>query len=358
MLIIDFTKNTESVVTEKVLGLTVAERHALCAQGAGCDNLYMVVPAPQQQEVRDLLEKHPKLQIPFEVSENSPATEENTLVLPGGTLLTTAGMKGFLEGEWNLDSIPEKHRADVAGDGVRAAETILLKSLVKDADGIVSRNINRKISLFLSRRLAKWPISPNHVTAVVFLIGVCSGPFAFFMGSYWGFTLGALCYYISAILDGCDGEISRLKYSGSPMGAWLDTIVDDLVGLSYIIGLYGRLALDTEGVLWTYVGIGTIAMYLLTILPRYWVMARTGSGDFQKLAATKKPKEIKGFMKVVEGVRSVIFRTDFLPFYAFVTAASGCVLAFAVPFAVGAVASAIDSIIDTIKVKKYLQAQG
>ena len=235
----------------------------------------------------------------------------------------------------------------VAGPGdVREAETVLLRALVKAADGVISRHVNRKISLFLSRRLSRTSVLPNHVTAAVFLVGVASGPLAFFLGGYAGFALGALCYYVSAILDGCDGEISRLKYQGSPLGAWLDTVVDDTVCLSYLLGMYPRLALDAGGAFWWWMGGVGVLFYLLTVLPRYWVMAtRLKSGDFQKLAAKRKPapKELTALGRAVEAVRSVIFRTDFLPFYAFATAAVGFVPAFAIPFALGSVASAVDT---------------
>lgn len=235
----------------------------------------------------------------------------------------------------------------VAGPGdVSGAETILLRSLVKDADGVISRNVNRKISLAISRRLSRTRVRPNHVTAVVFLVGAASGPLALFLGGYAGVALGALCYYASAILDGCDGEISRLKYQGSPLGAWLDTVVDDAVCLSYILGLYPRLALDAGGAFWWWAGGAGVLFYLLTVLPRYWVMARRlGSGDYQKLAAKRRPApgELTRLGRIAQGVRDVIFRTDFLPFYAFATAAVGFAPAFALPFAIGAVASAVDT---------------
>jgi 1L-myo-inositol 1-phosphate cytidylyltransferase / CDP-L-myo-inositol myo-inositolphosphotransferase len=240
-----------------------------------------------------------------------------------------------------------------ADDEIAAAERVLLEALEKPADGVISRNINRKISLFISRRLARTGVRPNEITAVVALVGVLSGPFAFFGGPYWGFVLGALCYYLSAILDGCDGEISRLKYQGSPLGAWLDTVVDDMVGLSYILGLYARLYLDAPGSFWLWTGAVGVVFYLLTVLPRYYIMAvRLGSGDYQKLAALQKPAEPGPLGKLVQPIKDVIFRTDFLPFYAFVTALAHYTPAFAVPFAAGSVASAVDTLVTLIKTRK------
>lgn len=227
----------------------------------------------------------------------------------------------------------------------KAAEDALMHSLVKDADGLISRYLNRKISTFISRRIARFSITPNQVTAVVFTIGVLSGPFAF-LGTPLGFALGGFCYWFSAVLDGCDGEISRLKYLGSPLGAWLDTVVDDLVCLSYITGMYISLARAADHPYWAWTGIAAVSLFLLTVLPRYYVMAtRSGSGDYQKLAKETRDEKPGALSKFLLGLRDFVFRTDFLPFAGMVTAVLGVPKVFAAPFAVGALASAVDSIV-------------
>jgi phosphatidylglycerophosphate synthase/CTP:molybdopterin cytidylyltransferase MocA len=238
---------------------------------------------------------------------------------------------------------------------VRDAETLLLRALVKPADGIVSRNINRKISTFLSRRLARRAVHPNHVTAVVFAVGILAGPFAF-LGSYAGFLLGGLCYYVSAILDGCDGELSRLKYLGSPLGAWLDTVTDDVVGLSWLVGLYLGLARHADHPVWAILGWVAVPCYLLTILPRYYLFATgLGAGDHQKLAAAQRSDAPGPLLRAVYAVRDVVFRTDFLPFAAFVTAAAGGVWVFAAVYAPGAVAAFGDTVVTLVRFRPRRQ---
>lgn len=230
-------------------------------------------------------------------------------------------------------------------EAARSAEKSLIRSLTKDADGVVSRNLNRKISTAISRRLVRFPIHPNHITAFVLLVGICSFPFAA-AGTYLGFVLGGFCYWFSAVLDGCDGEVSRLKHLGTPLGAWLDTVVDDVVGLAYAGGMYLGLARGAEHPYWGWIGGAAVAFYLLTILPRYYVMAtRLGSGDYQRLAKQTRPSEARGARRAALALRDVVFRTDFLPFAAFVTALVTAVPIFAVSFAVGAVASAADSLV-------------
>jgi 1L-myo-inositol 1-phosphate cytidylyltransferase / CDP-L-myo-inositol myo-inositolphosphotransferase len=235
---------------------------------------------------------------------------------------------------------------------VPAAERILLASLVKPTDGVISRNLNRKISMFFSRRLARYDVSPNHVTLVVFLLGIASGPLAY-RGTYEGFVAGGFCYWFSAVLDGTDGELARLKYLGSPLGAWLDTITDDVVCLSYVVGVYLALARNLDQPHYKWFGIVGTTFFLATVLPRYYLMARvSGSGDYQKMAADVRPTDHGLLSRVALGLRDVVFRTDFLPFYAFMTAIFGVVPAFALPFAVGAVASSVDTAISFVAYRR------
>jgi len=234
---------------------------------------------------------------------------------------------------------------------IRGAEDFLLARLVKKADGVVSRNINRKISLAITRRLMRTAVTPNQVTALVFLVGIMSGPVIVVLGGYGGLVAGALLYYAAAVLDGCDGELSRLRFQGTPYGAWLDTVVDDTVGLSYITGLYWYLS-SLAGA-WGWVGCTAIFFYLLTLGPRYYVMANfLGSGDYQKLSSLKPRTTGGGFAGVVRVLEDTVCRTDFIPFAAFVTALLHGSGIFAGLFMLGCIGSALDSIATFFSMRK------
>jgi phosphatidylglycerophosphate synthase len=233
---------------------------------------------------------------------------------------------------------------------VRAAETTLLRSLGKAADGIISRNINRKISTAITRRLAPYRVSPNHVTSVVLLIGLASGPLAY-LGSYLGLMLGAFCYYAAAVLDGVDGELARLKYQGSPFGTWYDTVVDDVVGLCFLVGLYAGLSRGVAHPYWTWLGIGTVTCYLATIVPRYYLLVtRVGDGNHQTLAAQTAAEPDGGFGRVMQVLKETVARTDFLPFYAFVAALCAAAPVFAASYAFGASIALVDTVITLMRV--------
>ena len=357
-------------VSQKLLGLTVGERLLLALEKGGVGRVAFAGEGPRPVSERAGLTV-------VEPGEAQEDVEERYLLpadlvfdpalISSETLPAGLPIRKVSAAEWEaavrdpaawLESLGTGRAASGRDFAIRVtdraafrrAEQALMQSLKKAADGIVSRYLNRRISTFISKRLARTPVRPNHITAVVFLVGVLSGPFAF-LGTPLGFALGGLCYWLSAVLDGCDGEISRLKYQGSPLGAWLDTVVDDLACLSFISGMYPALSRNAGHPYWLYLGGVAVLFFLLTILPRYIVMARYGSGDFQKLAKATRPENPGALSALVLGLRDIVFRTDFLPFAGMVTAVIGHPEIFALPFALGTLASAVDSLLTLAKVK-------
>jgi phosphatidylglycerophosphate synthase len=123
-----------------------------------------------------------------------------------------------------------------AGD-LRAAESWLLRGLIKDTEGFMSRHAERLISLALTRHLVRTSITPNAMTLVSLVIGLAGAPF--FLSPTPGWQLaGALLFLLHSILDGCDGEIARLKFLESPGGAALDFWGDNTVHVA-VFGCMG-----------------------------------------------------------------------------------------------------------------------
>jgi phosphatidylglycerophosphate synthase len=107
--------------------------------------------------------------------------------------------------------------------------------LVKPTDGIFAR-ANRRISIPISRRVIPFPITPNMVS--LFTLGVSFAAGAFLaLGGYWNMLTGAILSWFSSVLDGCDGEVARLKLQESAFGCWLETICDNLYYLFIFAGL-------------------------------------------------------------------------------------------------------------------------
>ncbi len=160
---------------------------------------------------------------------------------------------------------------------VRVAERRLLRSLVKDTDGFMARHVERPISLQISRRLAATAITPNQMSLISIAVGICGGPF-FLSARPLMQTIGALLFLAHSILDGCDGELARLKFQQSRWGGvldfWGDNVVHTVifacmgVGWSLSAGSPWPLALGAGAVLGTLGSAGFV----------YWRLMRGKDG--------------------------------------------------------------------------------
>lgn len=100
-------------------------------------------------------------------------------------------------------------------------------------------------SLFpLTATLAAHGLRPSTVTWVSFWVALL-GCILVAFGGYWGSVAGAVCLYISWILDCLDGALSRLTFQASAAGAKLDTdlgrIAYGLTAASVAWAAYGRI---------------------------------------------------------------------------------------------------------------------
>ncbi len=92
----------------------------------------------------------------------------------------------------------------------------------------MSRHVERRISLAITRRLVGTSITPNAMTLVSLAMGLLGAPF-FLSSDPLLQVAGSLLFLTHSILDGCDGELARLKFLESPGGARLDFWGDNLV---------------------------------------------------------------------------------------------------------------------------------
>ena len=115
------------------------------------------------------------------------------------------------------------------------AERKLDRWLVKPTDGRYAQ-LNRRMSIAISRQLIKFPITANMVSIFTLGMGIASASF-FALGGYWHTLVGALLCLFASILDGCDGEVARLKLLESDFGCWLETGCDYLFYFFLLVGM-------------------------------------------------------------------------------------------------------------------------
>ena len=137
---------------------------------------------------------------------------------------------------------PQSYVALQLPPGDREASEWIFKSAVRPNDGFMARHFDRKISLWITRRLVKFGTPPSLMTLASLAVGLAGAACFLFPGRGWA-VLGAVLVWTHSILDGCDGELARVSMRESAFGRWLDYWSDSLVHVS----LFGCLGV---GLFW------------------------------------------------------------------------------------------------------------
>ena len=210
----------------------------------------------------------------------------------------------------------ESWQAITQPEDLQAAECKLDQWLVKPTDGIFAR-MNRRVSIPISRQLIKFAITPNMVSLFTLALSIAAAGF-FASGGYWNCLAGAVLGVGGSILDGCDGEVARLKLQASDFGCWLDTICDYtyyFVTFAGIIVGVARSTCDPKIIGW---GIAIFAGALLTFISAAIGRKRlSGNRPEQYLLVWQKHAESRSAGKLLRMARQTEFivRRCFLPYF-------------------------------------------
>jgi phosphatidylglycerophosphate synthase len=225
----------------------------------------------------------------------------------------------------------------------RKAEDAVFADLLRGDLGFVARHINKKVSFWFTRHvLCRLPVTPNQVTLGAGLLGL-GGCALIASGCRLAMVAGFFLAQLQSILDGCDGELARVRFQQTDIGEWLDTIVDDVLNLALVgaigVGL-GRWEGRAAPMWW---GLCGCAMLLTYNVIAYRELVKQGEGgevlkirwwwargqDFAEVLSDGKPTS--GFNLLV-----ALGKRDFFVFAWLVLAALGflkVVLVYAVVIA-------------------------
>jgi len=122
-------------------------------------------------------------------------------------------------------------------EALREAERRLMRDQSgKSRDGPVARYFNRPVSRWISRYLVRTSVTPNQISVASWILScVAAGLMA--MSGYPALALGGALAQLASIIDGCDGEIARLKHSQSEFGGWFDAVLDRYADAVLLFGL-------------------------------------------------------------------------------------------------------------------------
>ena len=119
---------------------------------------------------------------------------------------------------------------------IREAHRVLYRILIKPQDNAITRYLYRPVSFPLTRLLVWTPITPNQISYCVAAL-VALGLWITASASFSRALLGTVIILAASYLDCCDGEVARVKLLSSRFGAWIDTIVDELSSVGYMIAI-------------------------------------------------------------------------------------------------------------------------
>lgn len=116
-----------------------------------------------------------------------------------------------------------------------------LKECSRGSEKNIGYLLHRKISIRITKYLARTNVTPNQITFISLLIGLAAIPF-FAIGGYINLVIGAILLNFAYTMDCVDGEIAKLKNMQSEFGATFDFITDIAVEppvyFAITLGLY------------------------------------------------------------------------------------------------------------------------
>ena len=135
--------------------------------------------------------------------------------------------------------------------------------------------------------LLRTPMTANALSLLLVLLGFASG-WLFSLGSYATGVAAAALSLGASILDGCDGEIARLKYQESAFGCWVETIGDYTYYIAIFVGLTVGAVRYTADPIFSRIGALALAGTFITFALLIWLRRRITNGQPEKLQATAK----------------------------------------------------------------------
>jgi phosphatidylglycerophosphate synthase len=299
----------------RIAGLTARERAIRVARKVGAAHVHLIEAPPDRAKLAgwrggavlviraDQLVHTGLVQPLMEAGATAAAVEDLTGTYAGAFLATgseaaraveelTRGTSDEAIASQLATKIPHGAvaRAPIATpDERRAAHKLLYRILVKPQDNAITRYLYRPVSFPLTRLLVWTPITPNQISYLVAAL-VALGCWITAHASMNMALLGTVIVLAASYLDCCDGEIARLKLLSSRFGAWIDTVVDELSSVGYMVAIgwhchlafgpnyFGDLGFDPWKVA---IAIGVVT-YLWSIYCIYYnIIVAVGSANSQ-----------------------------------------------------------------------------
>jgi hypothetical protein len=266
-------------------------------------------------------------------------------------------------------------------DQRRAAHRLLYEILVKPQDNALTRYLYRPVSFLLTRLLVWTPITPNQISYVVAAL-VAIGCWLTAHASDHFVLAGTIVVLAASYVDCCDGEVARVKLLSSRFGAWIDTVVDELSSVGYMVALgwhchlafgpsyLGELPFDPWKAL---IALGLVTYGASIYCIYYNIIVAVGSANSQdyvgrfEVAPGKQPSSVRLVPAAPQAIPTTrelppwlawlamyapyVVRRDFLSWAAVGFAAAGLTQVLFVGLVVGGVVTLVILVIDHARLR-------
>jgi phosphatidylglycerophosphate synthase len=105
-----------------------------------------------------------------------------------------------------------------------------------EVEEVIDLVLYRPLAFLLVISVYNTKIKPDHLTLAAMVMGIAGGVFYSF-GTQFDCIIGAMFYLLFNILDCSDGQLSRIKKNGSPVGRLLDGIADYIAAIAVYVGI-------------------------------------------------------------------------------------------------------------------------
>ncbi len=239
-------------------------------------------------------------------------------------------------------------------------ERVACIRILNGTDGFIARHLNKAISLPLSIFLSRVGVIPNQITFFNILLGLLAG-WVVSQPGYYNLLLGGVLFQLVSIVDGCDGEVAKIKTCSTRFGAWFDTVGDNLSFVAFIIGVTFALYQETHARWIIHAATVSLASFalLLCIMISYLIRLKNDSASltiYEKEVVSETAKKQSLLVKKFIYYGKFLVKKDFFAFLFFVLAVlnlPGAIVFFA---ALGTTAVAIVLSLITIKNRRSSKA--
>lgn len=235
------------LLNKKILGLYPLERNIKLFWHFGISEFYLNINPNEksffEKKIKKRLSHLKNLKIYF----SKPKNNEDLFIIHSNDFLDYAFLnqkdKYFQKKETNYIPIYNNELFPLCDlKSFKLAGKTGRERIRMSAGGIIARNVNKRISLPISRMLAFFRISPNVITFINLIIG-WSAAYFFTRNNYLSIAIAGTLFQFASIFDGCDGEVAKMTMKFSKYGGIFDTFNDystlviNSVAVSYLLVL-------------------------------------------------------------------------------------------------------------------------